>query len=243
MLRNNIIKVICFSILLLSSTSHTYAENLFDNQEDQTFIQTTTQKIKFGPQIGTGILTGSLRLGIVGEYRIVEWLGIQTGILHFRNQYFLKGIFPNTNETLASVIPQYITIPVILRNYPKPNRKRSFFAGLHIGYLLGGSVEWHETMFTRKYIAGLPLHNIQLAAKNLSYALVLGSDHEFKYGITIGLTFIYELTKVIETDEAALNWTLAPTLSYNLGTFLKQSLSSTNLPNSTKHFYDLEEYD
>lgn len=243
MLRNNIIKVIYFSILLFSSFSHAHAENSPDSQqeEDQPPIHTTTQRIKFGPQIGTGIFAGSLRLGVVGEYKIVEWLGMQTGLLYFHNQYFLSGTFPNINETLAAVAPHYITVPIVLKGYPKPDRRNSFFAGIHISYLLGGFLEWHETMLTRKYIAAIRLNDERLTARQLGSALILGGDYEFQYGITVGLTFIHELTKVIETDNATLNWTLAPTLSYNLGILLKQPFSSTNLTSSTKHFHNLEE--
>jgi len=251
MLHNNIIKVICFSILFFSSFFCSQAENLSPSEEIQAPISVNTQKIKlgpqqrikFGPQLGTGIFAGSLRLGIVGEYKLLEWLSIQTGILYFRNQYFLKGTFPNSTETLALVFPQHITVPLVLRGgYLKPDKKMSFFAGVHVGYLVGGFLEWHKTMLTRKHIASLHLNDEQLAAKKLGYALLLGSDYEFNYGITVGLTFIYELTKVIATDRASLNWTLAPTLNYNLGMFLSQTSSPTNPTSPTNHFYDLEEH-
>ncbi|MHB9147025.1 MAG: porin family protein [Candidatus Amoebophilus sp.] len=250
MLYNNTIKVICFSILFFSSFFCIHAENPSPSQEIQAPIPVNTQKIKldpqqrikFGPQLGTGIFAGSLRLGIVGEYKLAEWLSIQAGILYFRNQYFLKGTFPNSTETLALVLPQHITVPLVLRGYLKPDKKMSFFAGVHVGYLVGGFLEWHKTMLTRKYIASLHLNDERLAAKKLGYAFLLGSDYQFNYGITVGLTFIYELTKVIATDRASLNWTLAPTLNYNLGMFLRQISSPTNPTSSTSHFYDLEEH-
>jgi hypothetical protein len=241
MLYNSITKVIYFSILLFFSFFCIHAETSLPSEGILIEIPANTQKIKFGPQLGTGIFAGSLRLGIIGEYKLVEWLSIQTGVLYFRNQYFLKGTFPNTHEILALVLPQYITVPIVLKGYLKTNKKISFFAGIHIGYLVGGFLEWHETILTRKYIAALRLNDERLAAKKLGYALLLGSDHEFNYGITAGLTLIYELTKVVETDRASLNWTLAPTLSYNLGMFLNQDSSHADLTES-RNFYDLEEH-
>jgi uncharacterized membrane protein len=43
-------------------------------------------RTRIGIQVGTGILSGSHKVGLFGEYKIARWIGLQTGLFYLRNQ-------------------------------------------------------------------------------------------------------------------------------------------------------------
>jgi hypothetical protein len=94
-----------------------------------------------------------------------------------------------------------------------------FFIGGHFVYLCQAELEWYESIFKRKAEIPILLKDIQTEVARISCSIIGGYEYEFKSGITIVLTYLQELTNMIQAKESILNWAFQTTIGYNLISF------------------------
>jgi hypothetical protein len=194
------------------------------------FNKNTVQKIKFGPQIGLGILSD--KAGITGEYGINDTLAVQIGLTYFFNGHFLTST-DVSNGGSALVRADYISLPILLRAYVKENKKSCWFGGIQLSYLIEAEFKFipdrgltledfneRTQEFKKAEVTKLKEIDEQDKINKLQFGFVAGFDYEFDFGLTLGITFTKDLRTIIKSDTSYLNWALQPTLGFNLGKFL-----------------------
>jgi len=228
-------KALLFTFILVFATINGQASA--SQYKQQSKSQQNAAMIKFGPQLGNNV--SSRRNGVYFEYKFQEALGIQSGLLYFKDMYLLtetddiQSIIKGKNnktDLWHVVTPQYITLPIILRSYPGAARQFCLFAGMEAGYLIGGQrltgdANTNFEKLRKKIIQGesikkTELKDIKDGVRKMTLSMVVGFDYEFNFGLLLGFRYTKGLVDVIKTKSSALNWTLQPTLAYNFGKFL-----------------------
>ncbi|XWN35043.1 MAG: outer membrane beta-barrel protein [Roseivirga sp.] len=167
------------------------------------------------------------KTGIYGEYKLNEQLGLQASLLYFWDFYLLSDL-KNTTYAVASVLPQYISIPLILRIYPGEGRQFCLFGGIQASYLYGGKMLLMDRpsdpfgLLTGRgpreqqtEISIAEAENLNLQVNKWGFHIVTGFDYEYKCGFILGAEYTKGLSTALDCEESFLNWTLQLALGWN----------------------------
>lgn len=185
------------------------------------------EKIKFGVHLHS-IISGH-KLGAFAEYKIHEAFGLQTGLLIFGDFFHMIGL-EGKSDNKAFVRIRHVSCPLIARFYPGEGRQFCMFAGLQVNYLWKGSLVLSDEDIENDLIAFLKLlfpdsmdnHKVKdtsahkLKISNWGSHFVMGFDYETLGGFQFGLEYGQGLSSLAKCEETVFNWTLKPTLGYNL---------------------------
>eukprot|EP01132_Coremiostelium_polycephalum_P000164 gene164-219_t len=213
-------------------THLSYAESTYKKPNNNS--STGVGEIKFGPHCGSGLL--SRKAGLVGEYKLNDALGIQSGVLYFQNIYLLNGM--QIIEGPSAVIQTHaIHLPIQMKIYPGNDRQFSFILGTRVGYIVSGRTflldnhtvssisrlvededKWQTKLknldnFKNKRSVALKDVTEQDKVQKLQLGPVIGFEYEFKVGITLGMQWYHELMEAIKTK----NSILLGTCTFDLG--------------------------
>ena len=186
-------------------------------------------RFKFGLQGGLGIsffLTGgkgiaASRGGAFVEYAMLRWLGLQSGLTVYYNLYTLQGLTDvKISDPTVSTI--YLMVPITLRIYSNSKSSQDcLWGGLQLGYLIHGHAFPHVCKPTNK-VPPIPLSSNKTFTRYFGISIILGYDYEFDFGLTMGLSYTYDMRPVIRARFVGFNWSLQPTIGYNIAKLLQQ---------------------
>jgi opacity protein-like surface antigen len=223
-------ELLLFSLMLAFSvvTAHAYApqrKGYAPKSKAKAANQANVDEMKLGLQGGINIF--SSKAGAYLEYKFTEALGIQSGLCYFSNSYALN-LSEETVIKFAWVTPKYLTLPIMLRGYPGADRQFCFFGGIHGGYLISGKqfltsseIDFRKRKRNKKRddevknLKEIDQHN------KFDFSIVAGFDYEFSFGLTLGLSYNKGFIDVIKASHSLGNFTLQPTIGYNIATLLK----------------------
>jgi hypothetical protein len=224
--------ILLVSFLLATFGKMTYANNYVFSSTS--YKDNKTQQIKFGPQLG--LATASGRLGLFGEYKLNESLGLQTGLAYFSNGYLLISTELSDSRSAITIL-NCISAPVILRMYPGNDRQFCWFGGIQLGYVVKGKFLFLPKDDSEESIAKLVEDLIDKKGENFNtslgeidkqdkvqkfqFGITAGFDYEFRFGLILGLSYTKELINIIKSEDSLGNWASQFTLGYNFGKFLK----------------------
>ena len=185
---------------------------------------TASEEFKFGLQSRSILFQ---KFGLFGEYTINPNLGLQAAVIHFWDLYFMSNV-EGENGKHALVVPRYVAMPITLRVYPTKDGQLGLFGGLHVGYLVGGQVNYSTVLSENTSEVWSSFRETQedefkslkeesqtkkINSFGLSY--IIGFDYEFTSGFIMGVEHSRGLLSLMECKNTFLNWTLQLAFGYN----------------------------
>ena len=215
-MKKNIIVLLSVFCLLMEKNTYAQVYKVKTNSYKNSFGDITS-KWSFGPQLGAGIF--SRRAGGFVEHKLNDNIGIQTGIIYFKDIYLAVD---SINKDYAYFKMQNIAVPVTLRMYPGNNINFCFLVGIMINYLIEGN----NVAISRERLEQFNARNnsnvfiiSKQEMKKFKLDFMGGFDYEFNFGLILGIIYTKGLFDIIEGKKSFGDWTLQITSGYNMAKF------------------------